>query len=247
MSLSRSLLSLVALLSLSACQPPCDEGDCDPPQVEPAVDLRSGAWSFEVTDARLLGACEGMDPREIVGQELRGDLRLEGSGRASLELEGVVLRGELRGRMLDLVGDVDAAPEPYPGEGGGESEGEDEGEVVVGVEEPPCEDEPHPGGGGGGAGGSAGSSPGGERPDIHLVAQALDARRLEGSLVVSGAAGGGSCTIEAELSGRHLGDEDPARPDPEEDDRPRDDEPSEPHEGTSEEGDDEDGDETDEG
>lgn len=240
MSLSRSLLSLVALLSLSACQPVC-EGECiDPPVVEP-IELRSGAWSFEVTDARLLGACEGMDMRDIVGQELRGDLRVEGSGRASLELEGVVLRGEYRGRMLDLSGDIGAEPEPHPGEG------EDEGEVVVGVEEPPCEDEPHPGGGGGGggAGGSAGGSPGGERPDIHLVASALDARRLEGSLVVTGAAGGGSCTIEAELSGRHLGDEDPVRPD----------EPSEPREETVDEseeereeetGDDE-GDERDEG
>lgn len=209
--MTRSLSLLAALsLSLAAGCEPCEIIPDQPTGSPEPVELRAGSWQFEILSAELMGSCEGISRRDLVGQVLEGELDLRGPGPASLFLDGAALRGHFDGRLLELVGDPVAEPEPRPEPGDEERPDEPEASGEEERPAPPCEVEPGPGGGA-----VEPSRPPAEG-SIVLVAQAIDARKLEGSLSVDLRPQGIDCRVEVELTGRQVErrPDDPVEPEP---------------------------------
>lgn len=209
MNRSLALLPALSLLVAIGCEP-VDEGPVPLPDEPRPVELRSGPWQFEILSAELMGACDGISRRDLVGQVLEGELEVRVPGPASLFLDGAALRGHFDGRLLELAGDPVAEPEPRPEPGEEERPEEPDGGGDEERPAPPCEAEPEPDGGA--------VEP--SRPPVEgaivLIAQAIDARRLEGSLSVDLRPQGLDCQVEVELEGRQVErrPDDPVEPEP---------------------------------
>ena len=218
----RSLHTVLAALPLSlllAC-PPVDP-ETEPP-VMSAVALRSGEWQLDIVDASLDGRCSDLTLRDVLSTEFDARIDVRRDGRATVVLDGVRLRGGYDGRLLEVAGHVDMGvgePEPEddrPDEDTDTDTDTDTGygeDTETGSETDADSDASEDGDDDTDAPAPPDAAPEDRFPiEISLAAEALDARRIEGTLEVDYDMPDMRCVVKAQVEGRFLGAHEPDEP-----------------------------------
>jgi hypothetical protein len=201
---SSTLLTAAILIPLTACFEPTIPYD------PPAAELEQGEWLFAMDAVSVQGDCYGMgvDDADDFGEVVAWAwVETDGERGVSIDLEGVLLEGEIWGESLQADGyvDMDYGYETEPGEPGtavpmeddetdADSDDDDDG-VSSGDSDGPtliCDPDPEPYQ---------------EQIYVSMDADILAADHMQGSIVVEYVYFDTYCSIELEFDAEALGDD----------------------------------------